>query len=173
MKNQKSWYKQWWFFLIVGIIVAIAVIIGFRFTGNYLAEQSYYISAQEEYDSLYSKIYKTSDDITEIENIYGKNGMLQYYDFTKQNLDNYANLINEQSQNYNELINWVITNDKYLKYIGKSDLAISETLTELRSARDLLDDAIIKVSTALESYDSYQALKNLSDMFSNFASYYN
>ena len=71
---------------------------------------------------------------------------ISYYEFSDSDLDSYLILINEQEQNQGEFITWVISNEKYLKSQGKSDLAISELIKELRSLKERLRETKLKVA---------------------------
>lgn len=160
-------------FLIIGLVSGLLLLGGVFLTGNYLDEQNYYLSAEKEYTSLNGKIYSTSDDISEIESRYSnEDGFFSLYKFTKEDLDNYADSINEQQQNYGNLINWVIDNDKYLRHTGKSDLSISEQLTEWRSIKKGLEDREIKIveaKTYKETLDNYNGLLDGLLNFSSFS----
>lgn len=133
-KKAKKWYVQGWFFAIIAFAI-IAVVCSVLLV-TYFRDQSYYQKAESELNQLHSDISSTSQSINVIQNKYSKNGLLYPYQFSNVDLTTYIKLMNSQKSNYDKLIGWVISNEKYLKHQGKSDFEISELITEIRSERD-------------------------------------
>lgn len=141
--SAQLWYKRSWIWISILLLV---IIIGSLIMGKYDEKQAYYQIASEEYIQIYSQVETKSAQISLIENRYSKNGFIQYSDFSDEDLNNYQNLLWEQEKNYDELITWVVSNEEYLRYIGKTDLVISEMLRELRTTKERLEVARLQIA---------------------------
>ncbi len=128
---------------VLGIFLIILVNGTYTTTNNL----EYYKTARIEYNNLFSEINSTTNQITEIENRYSKNGVLYFKDFTQSDLNIYSQLLDEQDNNINEFIGWIIVNDKFLRNAGYSDLTITELINEFRSLRTQIGESKIKVAT--------------------------
>jgi hypothetical protein len=146
-KESKPWYKRGWFY--AAIILTGLVLIGI-YLGKIQSDSKLFIERQE----LTSQYNKTFWEINAIENKYVKDGTYLISDFSDSDLDDYLKLLNEQKQNYDQIINWIIQHVKYLKSQGESDLLISENLNELRSGREQVSEAQMKASNVRSLRDA-------------------
>jgi len=152
--------------LIISFSLILFIFVVGGIINKYIEEQHYYELAEEEYTSLNRKIYSTSDHISEVEQKYSNNeGYFSLYKFTNEDLNDYANFIGEQQQNYENIISWVINNDKYLRHLGKSELFISEKIKEWRSIIEDLEQREKEIAEAkiyVETLGSFSNLFNFS-----------
>jgi hypothetical protein len=147
-KGENKWYKTWWFYTILGFILLI-------FVNSYISNQIYYSQAKQEYNQIYSEIENIDSRISQIENKYSKNGLLYYYEFSNEDLEEYVEIIDKQEKNLDELINWVFVNEKYLRAQGKSDLMISQLVQELRIAKQKVSDTKLQAGNVENLQDTF------------------
>ncbi len=136
-KIKKPIYKKWWFY-------AIILILGLIYLGN-----SFMNSAEFEMEHLIiiNQIDSTSYKINNIETKYSKNGLVYYYDFSEPDLKNYLKLLKLQEENYEAYLEFVVDNEKQFKKKGKSNLAISELIKEIRLTIENLQGTQLKVAS--------------------------
>ena len=103
----------------------------------------------------YQEIRKTSNtlfaEIQKIEQIYEKNGLLYYTDFSQENLKQYNQLIEQAIINNQNERYWLINNEKCVKSWGTAELALTELLKDIRESTEQLEEIKLKSSIYLKN----------------------
>jgi hypothetical protein len=127
-----------WIIPVVSTILFIGIIISFAYAnlGETIEENNFTeIEGKSEYDLINEKIDLKNQEIYSLMDKYGRENF-DYCYLSKEDLDKFSNLTDEQIGNYYSMINWINSNKKHLEELedyeeGKEIFIISSTKISL------------------------------------------
>lgn len=134
---------------IFGAVILVSLI----FLGYQGMKEDQWAEASNEYEILQNEETQIRMALISIEQDHTYYGLVYYSEFSHDELKIYLDLLNGMQNTNQEVQDWIIRNELIMKDWGKTDLFISEYISELKKAEDIYDKRIKAVVNLLKTQD--------------------